>query len=50
MTCQRAVAKTHETLWERKTIMRFEGKHAVLTGGASGIGAAILTKLKEQGL
>lgn len=29
--------------------MRFEGKHAVLTGGASGIGAAILTKLKEQG-
>lgn len=29
--------------------MRFEGKHAVLTGGASGIGAETLTKLQQQG-
>ena len=29
--------------------MRFEGKHAVLTGGASGIGAETLRKLQEQG-
>ena len=29
--------------------MRFAGKHAVLTGGASGIGAATLEKLQAQG-
>ena len=29
--------------------MRFDGKHAVLTGGASGIGAATLEKLQAQG-
>ena len=29
--------------------MRFDGKHALLTGGASGIGAATLEKLQAQG-
>ena len=26
---------------------RFEGQHAVMTGGATGIGAAVLAKLQE---
>ena len=28
---------------------RFEGQHAVMTGGATGIGAAVLTKLQAEG-
>ena len=28
---------------------RFQGQHAVMTGGATGIGAAVLAKLQAEG-